>query len=115
MSGIKRACSYSAAITTPINPANYSAIVVTFAQDQEIIIEKQKSELELTSSGVVVHLLQSETALFIPSKKSPMGAKTGGKAYMQIRVYASDENAPGSDCWPIEVYDSLSDEVIGNG
>lgn len=115
MSGIKRACSYSAAITTPDNPANYSAIVVTFAQDQEIIIEKQKTALDLTDSGVVVHLLQSETALFRPSKKSPMGARTGSPAYMQIRVYASDENAPGSECWPVEVYDSLDDEVIGNG
>lgn len=112
---IRRACAYSVAIATPIAPSEYAAIEVTFAQDQEIVLTKTKDELTLSDEGVLVALTQEETKQFFPSIKSPMGERQGGKVYMQIRAYKNAYDAPGSDCWPIEVYDSLSDEVIGNG
>lgn len=112
---IKRACTYSVAISTPLNPSEYSAIEVTFAQDQVIKVQKTKSELQLTNSGVIVQLTQEETKLFDPSQKSPMGTRIGNPAYLQIRVFNSATNAPGSRCFPIEVYDSLSQVVLTSG
>ena len=111
---IKRACSYSAGIITPSAPSTYSAIEVTFAQDQEIILSKTKNELTLADDGVLVELTQEETRLFLPSVRSPMGERQGGKAYMQIRVYSNAYDAPGSDCWAIDVLDSLNKEVLPN-
>ena len=109
---IRRACTYSAAIPTPEDPANYSEIIVLFSQDQELLVKKKKSQLSLSESGVLVTLTQSETALFKPSKESPLGTHTSSPAYMQIRAYKSDTDAPGSECWKIDVYDSLSDEIL---
>ena len=111
---IRRACTYSAAITTPSAPSTYEAIEVTFAQDQEIIITKTKDDLTLSDEGVLVELTQDETKLFLPSLKSPMGERQGGKAYMQIRVYTNSYDAPGSDCWAIDVLDSLNMGVLPN-
>ena len=34
-------------------------------------------------------------------------------AYMQIRCYKSATDAPASAVWPIPVYDSLYQEVMG--
>lgn len=115
MALITRACSYSANIYTPINPNEYSSIVVTFSQDQEIIVQKNKNNLEISDSFVRVNLTQEETKAFRPSGKSEMGRKTGAPAYMQIRAYRGTHDAPGSGNWAIEVADSLSDEVLGNG
>lgn len=111
---IRRACTYGAAIATPENPSSYEAIVVTFAQDQEIVVEKTKDELTLSDEGVLVELTQEETKRFLPSTKSPMGERQGGKVYMQIRAYSSVSDAPGSDCWLIDVFDSLNTEVLPN-
>lgn len=111
---IRRACTYSVAITTPAAPSDYVAIEVSFAQDQEIILTKTKDDLTLSDEGVLVELTQDETKLFLPSIKSPMGERQGGKVYMQIRVYTSAYDAPGSDCWAIDVADSLNTGVLPN-
>lgn len=111
---IRRACTYSVAITTPIAPSEYAAIEVTFAQDQEIVLSKTKDELTLSDEGVLVELTQEETKQFLPSIKSPMGERQGGKVFMQIRAYTSMYDAPGSDCWSIDVADSLNTEVLPN-
>lgn len=109
---INRNCSYTAAITLPHSPDYYSKIEVTFSQDQDIVIQKNVNELSLNESGVLVQLTQEETTLFAPSEKSPSGSRTGGKAFLQIRVYKSDYEVLGSPCWPLDVYDSLSEEVL---
>lgn len=112
---IIRACSYSAAIDTPEPPTNYSRVVVTFAQNQRILVSKELSEMSVTEDGVLVELTQEETARFRPSEKSPMGRLTGGKAFMQIRAYKEPTDAPGSECWGIPVLDSLNQEALSDG
>ena len=100
---IKRACSYQATIRTPKAPDTYSSILVTFQQDNENLIQKDLSELECDENYVIVNLTQEETALFtalIP-------------AYLQIRCYAAEYDAPGSKIWPIDVYPALDDQILG--
>lgn len=111
---IKRACTYTASIKMPEAPSEYSQILVTLSQDQEIVVEKQKSNLTLSEQTVSFTLTQEETRLFRPSKKSPKGARVGSPAFIQVRAYKSSSVAPGSDYWEVEVYDSLNDEVLSN-
>ena len=94
----RRACSYEATIKTPVDPSNYSAILVTFEQGN-VSVQKRLNELTLTSTTVVVKLTQAETALFTAKKN----------VYLQIRCYASTYDAPGSKIWALPVEDALDD------
>lgn len=111
---IRRACSYAATITTPEAPANYSAILVSFSQNQQIIhsFELGDDEIAVNADDITVQLTQEQTAAFQPSQGSPMGRENAQPAYLQIRCYKSDYVAPGSKTWSIEVYDSLETEVL---
>lgn len=97
-----RVCSFTAGIITPRNPAEYTRIVVTFAQDGKTIITKNKSDLALQEDGVKIRLTQAETALF----------KAPGVALMQLRAYKSEYDAPGSKCWALDVYPALNEEIL---
>lgn len=99
---IRRVCSYSATIQTPVAPSNYSAIVVTFAQNGTNLISKNKSALTLGDSTVTVNLTQAETKLF----------EAGKIALMQIRCYHSAYDAPGSAVWCINVEPSLTEDIL---
>ena len=111
---IRRACSYAATITTPEAPGEYSAILVSFAQDQQIVhsFELGDPEIVVNESDVTVQLSQEQTKVFLPSAGSPMGTQTVGPVYLQLRCYKSTYDAPGSKTWAIEVYDSLEMEVL---
>ena len=99
---IIRACSYTATIQTPEDPTNYSAILITFAQDGTNLINKTESDVTFDDNKVIVQLDQNETKTFT----------CGKKAYLQIRCYESQYNAPGSMVWGIDVYPALNDEVL---
>lgn len=115
MAAIHRAGTFPATIKTPLAPSEYSIIRVSFAQGQRLIVEKTAGDegFTTTEDSVEVVLTQAETLLFQPSAGSPMGAITGPMAYMQIRCYKSATDAPASAVWPIPVYDSLNQEVMG--
>lgn len=114
MSVIKRACSFTDVIKSAIDPTEYSKILVTFAQDQNIVIEKTERDMTISSDGILVELTQSETLQFRPSLKSVMGRRIGSPAYMQIRAYKSAYDAPGSKQFELDVLDTLSEEVLTN-
>lgn len=114
MGGIHRAGTYPATIKTPKAPTEYSAIQVTFSQNQQVLVTKELGDEGLTLNGdaVEVVLTQQETLRFQPSAGSAMGAVKSPPAFLQIRCYASDLEAPASACWPIAVYDSLTSNVL---
>lgn len=98
----RRACSYTATIQTPEAPSNYSAILVTFAQDGTNIIEKDETEITIGEANIVVQLDQTETKQFA----------CGKKAFLQVRCYKSQYEAPGSAIWALDVCPVLDDEVL---
>ncbi|MBR4472509.1 MAG: hypothetical protein IKS55_02620 [Oscillospiraceae bacterium] len=100
---IKRACSYQATIKTPKAPSTYSEILVTFQQDGANLIQKTLADLETDETYVTVNLTQEETALFTASLP----------AYLQIRCYAEEYDAPGSKVLPLDVYPALDDQILG--
>ena len=109
-----RAGTYPATIKTPLPPAEYSAIRVSFAQDQQELVVKDlgDSGLSIDEETVTVILTQTETLLFRPSAPSPMGEKQGAPAFMQIRCFKDQLDAPASACWRIDVFDAINREVL---
>lgn len=97
----RRACSYKATIKTPEDPRTYTAILVTFKQE-DISIDKDLTQLSFSGNNVVVQLDQQETAAFQAKKN----------LYLQIRCYKSQYDAPGSKIWQLKVEDALNDEVL---
>lgn len=111
---IHRAGTYPVTIKTPLAPSEYSEILVSFAQGQQLVVEKKNGDtgFSTTEDAVVVVLTQAETLLFQPTAGSPMGGTRAPMAFLQIRCYKSDLDAPASAVWPIEVYDALNQEVL---
>ena len=98
----RRACSYQATIQPPEAPVTYSAVLVTFQQNGNNIINKNLSDLTVGANEFTVKLTQEETSLF----------KAGVQAWLQIRCFASEYNAPGSVAWPIDVLPALNDQIL---
>lgn len=101
--GIRRACSYKAIFKTPVAPNEYSEILVTIQQERENLISKTKEQLTVGTESVTMNLDQEETARF----------EAGKFAYVQIRCYKSDYDAPGSKAWPVPVWPALDDQILG--
>ena len=99
---IRRACSYQADIKTPEAPSVYSAILVTFQQNQNNLINLDETQLVIGDELVTVQLDQEQTKMF----------QAGVPAFLQIRAYKSQYEAPGSKVWTLEVYPALNDEVL---
>lgn len=99
-----RACSYTATIKTPEVPTNYSAILVTFAQDNAVVLEKTLNDITIDNENIVVQLDQEETADFT----------CGKKCFLQVRCYKSQYEAPGSHIWAIDVQPALNDTILPN-
>lgn len=102
---IRRACSYSATIKTPNLPSTYSEMLVTFQQNKTNLISKHMNELTIAGDSVVVSLNQTETKKFVAGKP----------AFLQIRCYAAEYDAPGSAAWPLDVRPALDDTILGGG
>lgn len=99
---IRRACSYQATIKTPEAPAGYSAILVTFQQNKRNLINLDETQVTLDGENIVVNLDQEQTKLF----------EAGTPAFLQVRAYKSQYEAPGSKVWTLDVFPALNDEVL---
>ena len=102
---IRRACSYSATIKTPKTPSSYSEILVTFQQNKTNLVSKHLEDLTVSGDSIVVKLNQTETKQFVAGKP----------AFLQIRCYAAEYDAPGSAAWPLDVRPALDDSILGGG
>lgn len=98
-----RACSYSCTIKPPKDPAEYSAALLTIAQDGVNLINKDLADLEISGANYILTLTQQETKMFA----------AGTRAWMQIRCFISDSEVDGHAPWPIDVFPALNDQIIG--
>ena len=102
---IRRACSYSATIKTPKDLSSYSEILVTFQQNKTNLISKHLEDITISGDSIVVKLNQTETKQFVAGKT----------AFLQIRCFAAEYDAPGSSAWPLDVRPALDDTILGGG
>lgn len=107
-------------LTTPIHkfifnsdPNEYSRILITYAQGNSIILEKEREDLEIderydeateeTKWDVWFRMTQQETKKFSAS---------GPPVKVQVRVLTSDGVAMASEKRSLSVDDVLNDEVL---
>lgn len=103
--GIRRACSCVVTIKTPKAPETYSAMLFTVEQDGEILVSKNLGDLTWDDDYVYAKMTQEETAQFT----------AGVPAWMQLRLYASEYDAPGSCVKQVEVWPSIDDQILSGG
>lgn len=103
--------------TTPLqeftfetNPADFARILITYKQDENIVLEKTQDDLSFSSyigeDGIIVYIAsfrmtQEEANLFEPEP-----------VRVQVRVLTSDAEALASDITTVKVSDVLDDEVL---
>ena len=103
--------------TTPLqeftfesNPEDFARILITYKQDENIVLEKQKGDLSFSSyigeDGIIVYvaafrMTQEEANLFEPEP-----------VLVQVRVLTADAEALASDITTMKVTDVLDDEVL---
>ena len=88
------------------NPELFERILITYAQNGKIVLEKEKEDLtfeEPTEGQYPAHvqLTQEETKLF-----------RVGQVTVQVRVLTSGEDALASEKTAIDVENVLNDEVL---
>ena len=109
--------------TTPIhsfhfeeNPQNYERLLITYAQDKMIIMEKTKEDLtfetEIDSEGNIDYiasfqLTQEEANRFTSVRSSII--------QVQVRALDSSDNAYASDMATFSVKDVLDDRILVAG
>ena len=112
--GIRRGATYGCTFQPPEAPSEYSAILVTFVQGQQIIhsFTEESPELAVGSTDIVITLSQQQTLAFAPSHFSPMGRETKGFVYVQCRCFKSASVVTESQNIPIPVEVCESEEVL---
>lgn len=101
--GIRRACSYRVRIKTPEPPDHYAAVLITIQQNKKNLVSKTLANLDSNDTHFIMNLTQEETKPF----------QEGVFAYLQFRGYITEYDAPGSKCWPVEVWPALDDQILG--
>ena len=94
-----------------VNPEDLKTILITYVQNDKIVLEKTKSDLEFTTEEVEgethyhasLKLTQEETNMFSPKTNT---------IYIQVRAADFDGNAVASDIVKVSLHDVLNDEVL---
>ena len=103
--------------TTPLqeftfetNPADFARILITYKQDENIVLEKTQADLSFSSyigeDGIIVYvaafrMTQQEANMFAPEP-----------VRVQVRVLTTDGEALASDITSMRVTDVLDDELL---
>ena len=109
-----RATTSKHSVTLDVNhEETFSEILITYAQNGKIILEKHKSDLTFETCDcfgwkpvytAFVKLTQEETKLFAANPK--------GIVNIQVRALTEDGDAIASDIEQISVQNVLNDEVL---
>lgn len=103
MAGIKRVCSWACTVKTPKSPDTYSEILVSFEQNQQVVLNKTKNDITISGDVIEINLTQEETSNF----------ESDSCCFMQVRCFADEYDAPGSAIFRIPVQRALSEEILG--
>lgn len=90
--------------TFPIDPQTCEIIRITYAQNDKILITKEKPDLSINDNTVTVTLTQEETKIF--SSRSTV--------QVQVRALTFEGKALASPTFTREVGEVLDDGILGN-
>ena len=85
-----------------VDPFSCRQILITYKQNGRIVLELQKSDLEINGQIVSYALSQEQTRSFSPHHK----------ASVQVRVLTPEGSALASEIEEIEIRNVLNDEVL---
>ena len=90
------------------NPSEYTKILITYTQEDTIVLEKQKSDLTITENPDVegqyiasFRMTQAEANLF-----------DVGAVRVQVRILKSNGDAMASEIVTLKIEEVLNDEVL---
>ena len=87
---------------TDVSLTGATAVYVTYRQGDDVIINKQRSDMTITSTSVTVSLTQAET----------LQLKADQDVQIQLRAKMSDGTAVASNIMSVPVEDVLKEGVI---
>jgi len=99
-----------------VNPNNYKEILVTYVQDERIVMEKHKQDLVITSEEIpsneetVIHY-HAELQL-TQEEANAFSAQPGSNVSIQLRAIDNEGNVLASNKMKVTVLDVLNDEVL---
>lgn len=99
-----RATTPSHRFTFPIDPENCEIIRITYAQNNKIILTKEKSDMTISDNTVTLVLTQEETKMFFA--RFPV--------QVQVRALTFDGKALASPTFTRDVKEVLDDGILGN-
>lgn len=92
--------------------ATYSKIRITYSQNDDIILEKNKSDLTFTSATIEGETVYYASFKMTQAESKLFSANAYDKAYVQVRAGTSGGDWFASPIMEVSVYDVLNDEVL---
>lgn len=99
---MRRATTPTHKFTFPVDPENFEQILITYAQNNKIILEKNRNDLTIDDYTVYVRLTQEESNLFNP--RIPIQVQVRGLTYSGTAVASKIFERP--------VEEVLNDEIL---
>lgn len=87
--------------TFDVDPSTLSRILITYKQEEEIILQKTENDLTFSGNVASFRMSQDEANSFTP-----------GTCRVQVRALTSDGEALAGDIESVRVSDVLNDEVL---
>lgn len=99
-----RATTPTHTFTLPIDTSRLSKILITYAQNENIVLEKTEADCTLDGSNVILTLTQEETLLFTTEEDA--------RVLIQIRVLTTDGKVHASEIEKEFARNCLNEEVL---
>lgn len=111
---MRRATTPVHSFTFPFDPEQLTKILLTYSQNDEVILNKTKEDFTFEGNVGTVTLSQEETNLFddTPSCGEYISNASVPMVDVQIRALTTSEQAIATDIWRIPLRKILNDEVL---
>lgn len=110
MSNLIRATTPTHYFRTTIDPDGLKRILVTYKQNKRVVLEKEKSDLTITSEVV------DDATVYTMSFKMTQGEanrfRDDAPIYVQVRILTNDGAAAASKIFALDGETVLNDEVL---
>ncbi len=94
-----------------VDPESFKTILISYVQNDKIILEKTKDDLQFTSEEY-----EGEThyhaSLKLSQEETRMFSEKSNYVYIQIRASDYDQNVVASNIVKVPLLDVLNDEVL---
>lgn len=94
-----------------VDPESFKTILISYVQNDKIILEKTKDDLMFTSEEYEGEI-HYHASLKLSQEETKMFSEKSNYVYIQIRASDYDQNVIASNIVKIPLLDVLNDEVL---